>query len=37
MVCLGVEPGVAGWEAQTNPLIYGGNPIVLKTKRDGLQ
>ena len=20
MVCLGLEPGVAGWKAQTNPL-----------------
>ena len=23
MACLGVEPGVAGWKAQTNPLSYG--------------
>ena len=23
MVCLGLEPGAAGWEAQTNPLSYG--------------
>ena len=23
MVCLGLEPGVAGWKAQTNPLSYG--------------
>ena len=22
MVCLGLEPGVAGWKAQTNPLSY---------------
>ena len=30
MVCLGLEPGAAGWKAQTNPLCYGGtlvNPI----------
>ena len=26
MVCLGFEPGVAGWKAQTNPLSYGGTP-----------
>ena len=24
MVCLGFEPGAAGWKAQTNPLSYGG-------------
>ena len=24
MVCLGLEPGVAGWKTQTNPLSYGG-------------
>ena len=24
MVCLGLEPGAAGWKAQTNPLSYGG-------------
>ena len=24
MVCLGVEPGAAGWKAQTNPLSFGG-------------
>ena len=23
MVCLGIEPGAAGWKAQTNPLSYG--------------
>ena len=23
MVYLGLEPGVAGWKAQTNPLSYG--------------
>ena len=27
MACLGVEPGVAGWKAQTNPLSYGGTPF----------
>ena len=24
MVCLGLEPGVAGWKVQTNPLSYSG-------------
>ena len=24
MVCLGLEPRAAGWNAQTNPLSYGG-------------
>ena len=24
MVCLGLEPGAAGWKAQTNPLSYCG-------------
>ena len=27
MVCLGLEPGAAGWKAQTNPLSYGGTPF----------
>ena len=26
MVCLGLEPGVAGLKAQANPLSYGGTP-----------
>ena len=26
MVCLGIEPGAAGWKARTNPLSYGGTP-----------
>ena len=26
MVCLGLEPGAAGWKAQTNPLSYGSTP-----------
>ena len=26
MVCLGFEPGAAGWKARTNPLSYGGTP-----------
>ena len=26
MVCLGIEPGAAGWKAQTNPMSYGGTP-----------
>ena len=28
MVCLGLEPGAAGWKAQTNPLSYGGIPEI---------
>ena len=28
MVCLGFEPGAAGWKAQTNPLSYGGTPGI---------
>ena len=27
MVCLGLEPGAAGWKAQTNPLSYGCTPV----------
>ena len=30
MVCLGFEPGAAGWKAETNPLIYSGTPINLR-------
>ena len=26
MVCFGLEPGAAGWKAQTNPLSYSGTP-----------
>ena len=36
MVCLGFEPGAAGWKARTNPLSYGGTPRIrclLKKKR----
>ena len=29
MVCLGLEPGAAGWKAQTNPLSYGGTPNII--------
>ena len=29
MVCLGFEPGAAGWKSQTNPLSYGGTPCTL--------
>ena len=29
MVCLGFEPGAAGWKAQMNPLSYGGTPITI--------
>ena len=28
MVCLGFEPGAAGWKARTNPLSYGGTPLI---------
>ena len=28
MVCLGVEPGAAGWKVQTNPLSYGGTVLI---------
>ena len=30
MVYLGLEPGAAGWKAQTNPLSYGGTSKMLK-------
>ena len=26
MVCLGFEPGAAGYKVQTNPLMYGSTP-----------
>ena len=29
MVCLEVEPEVAGWKAQTNPLSYDGTPSLI--------
>ena len=28
MVCLGLKPRVAGWQAQKNPLSYGGTPTT---------
>ena len=28
MVCLGFEPGAAGWKVQMNPLSYSGTPVV---------
>ena len=28
MVCLGLEPGAARWEAQMNPLSYEGTPRI---------
>ena len=28
MVCLGLQLEVAGWKAQTNPLSYGGTPML---------
>ena len=30
MVCLGFEPGAAGWQAQTKPRSYGGHPASRK-------
>ena len=27
MVCLGFEPGAAGWNGRTNPLSYDGTPV----------
>ena len=27
IVCLGLEPGAAGWKAQTNPQSYGGTQL----------
>ena len=27
MLCLGFEPGVDGWYAQTGPLSYGGSKV----------
>ena len=30
MGCLGVEPGAAGWKAQTNPLSYGDTPYFAR-------
>ena len=29
MVCLGLEPRVAGWKEQMNPLSYGGIPYIV--------
>ena len=30
MVYLGLEPRVAGWKVQTNPLSYDGTPLYSK-------
>ena len=30
MVCLELEPRVAGWKAQMNQLSYGGTPILIR-------
>ena len=30
MVCLGLEPRAAEWQAQMNPLSYGGTPKTHK-------
>ena len=35
MVCLGLEPRVAGWNAQTNPLSYGDTPDLTIWSRSG--
>ena len=35
MACLGVEPGVAVWKAQTNPLNYCGTPKNVLNLIDG--
>ena len=32
MICLGFEPGAAGWKAPTNPLSYGGTPCKILFK-----
>ena len=37
MVCLGLEPRVAGWKAQTNPLSYGGTLLIEKTERKKIE
>ena len=29
MVCLGFEPGTAGWQAQMKPWSYGGHPLAV--------
>ena len=29
MVCLELEPGVAGWKVQANALSYGGTPTQM--------
>ena len=28
LVCLGLEPRVVGWMSQTNPLSFGGTPLM---------
>ena len=28
-MCLGIEPGAAGWKARMNPLSYGGTPYYV--------
>ena len=33
MVCLGLEPGAAGWKAQTNPLSYGKSSLYRTFKK----
>ena len=34
MVCLGFEPGAAGWKARTNTLSYGGTPQIDLSSKD---
>ena len=33
-MCLGLEPRVVEWKAQTNPLSYGGTPSYTKLHRE---
>ena len=37
MVCLGFEPGAAGWKAQTKPRSYGGHPDAERLLLDSLK
>ena len=34
-MCLGFEPRAPGWKVQTNPLSYGGTPILIFFARQG--
>ena len=37
MASLGLKPGAAGWLVQTNPLSYGGTPIVSMLQLDSYE